>query len=85
MYPPNQQQVWGNQQPPHVVAGAIGNPNPTNQKLWGGNVRRIMGILQIVFGGIELAIGIAVIFVPDPHYFFQDYVGYGIWTGVVFI
>ncbi|KAJ8023593.1 Protein O-linked-mannose beta-1,4-N-acetylglucosaminyltransferase 2 [Holothuria leucospilota] len=81
MYPPNQQQVLGNQQYPHVVTGAIGNQNPTNQKLWGGNVRRIMGILQIVFGGIELAIGIAVIVIPN-YYFYQDYVGWGIWTGV---
>lgn len=75
MYPPNQQH-------PHVVTGAIGNQNRPNQKLWGGNVRRIMGILQIVFGVIELVIGIVVIFVPNNYYYVQDYVGYGIWTGV---
>ncbi|KAJ8023592.1 Membrane-spanning 4-domains subfamily A member 4D [Holothuria leucospilota] len=82
MYRPNQHQVWGNQQYPHIATGAIGNQNPTDQKLWGGNVRRIMGILQIIFGGIELVIGVAVILVDSNYYFRQDYFGYGIWTGL---
>ncbi|KAJ8023375.1 hypothetical protein HOLleu_35800 [Holothuria leucospilota] len=82
MNPPSQQVFLGNQQHPPAAPGLFVNPTIPDGKLWGSNVRRSMGITQIICGGIEFVFGIAVICVPSYYFDGLDYVGWGIWTGV---
>ncbi|KAJ8017377.1 hypothetical protein HOLleu_45263 [Holothuria leucospilota] len=78
MYPSCQPQiVWGNQQYSTVAQGPSSNGN-----LWGSNVRRIMGILQIVCGVTGFAFGVAVICVPLYYFDHVDYAGWGLWNGM---
>lgn len=76
----SQQVILGNQQHPHV--GPFVNPTRPDGSLWGSNVRRSMGIIQIISGGIEFVLGIALICLPTDYFDHIDYVGWGIWTGV---
>ncbi|KAJ8023606.1 hypothetical protein HOLleu_36090 [Holothuria leucospilota] len=78
MYPSCQPQVvWGNQQYSTVTQGPS-----SNGSLWGSNIRRIMGILQIVSGLIGFAFGVAVICVPLRYFDHVDYAGWGLWNGM---
>ncbi|KAJ8023395.1 hypothetical protein HOLleu_35828 [Holothuria leucospilota] len=85
MNSPTQQIFLENQQHPPAAPGLFVNPTRTDGKLWGSNVRRSMGITQIICGGIEFVLGIAVICVNTYFFDFLDYVGWGIWTGVLAI
>ncbi|KAJ8023619.1 hypothetical protein HOLleu_36109 [Holothuria leucospilota] len=73
--------VWRNQQ---NSTDAQRFPSRSDGNLWGSNVRRIMGILQVICGVTELAVGIAVVFVPFGYYYHsKDYAAWGLWNGVV--
>lgn len=53
-----------------------------DERLWEATVRLIIGVLQMIFGVIELVLGIVVVV---PFYSRgYDFVGWGIWNGVVF-
>ncbi|KAJ8023374.1 hypothetical protein HOLleu_35799 [Holothuria leucospilota] len=83
MNPPSQQVFLGNQQHPPAAPRLYVNPTTPDEKLWGSNVRRSMGIRQIICGGIEFVFGIVVIGVHSYFLFDHwDYVGWGIWTGL---
>lgn len=72
--------VWRNQQ---NSTDAQRFPSRSDGNLWGSNVRRIMGILQVICGVTELAVGIAVVFVPFGYYYHsKDYAAWGLWNGV---
>ncbi|KAJ8023298.1 hypothetical protein HOLleu_35676 [Holothuria leucospilota] len=85
MNPPSYSEVvLESQQHPSVSQGLLDNTTRPDGNFWRVNGRRIIGNVQIVIGGIEVALGIAVIFVPDETSTLvnQDYVGWGIWHGV---
>ncbi|KAJ8018335.1 hypothetical protein HOLleu_43733 [Holothuria leucospilota] len=80
MYPSCQPQIlWGNQQ---YSTAAQGPSSRSDGNLWGSNVRRIMGILQIVCGVIGFTFGVAVICVPLRDFDYVDYAGWGLWNGM---
>lgn len=82
MNPPSQQVILENQQHPPVAPRHFVTPTRPNGKLWGSNVRRSMGIVQIICGGIEFVLGIAAICIPTYYFDHIDNVGWGMWTGV---
>ncbi|KAJ8023373.1 hypothetical protein HOLleu_35797 [Holothuria leucospilota] len=82
MNPPSEEVILGNQQHPSAALETFFNPTGPEGKLWGSNVRRRTGIIQIVCRRIEFVLGIAVIFVSANYSNHTDNVGWGVWTGV---
>lgn len=79
--PTYQEAVTESQHFPSVatVHNRVRSPDVT---LWEGEVRRKMGVLQIILGVTEFSLGILVILAPSDY---LDFFGWGIWNGVVFI
>lgn len=59
------------------------NPDATSSKLPGASVRLICGIFQILFGVVQVALGITLLFLPLYYFDRADSKGWGIWNGVV--
>ncbi|KAJ8035906.1 hypothetical protein HOLleu_19727 [Holothuria leucospilota] len=82
MQPSGQQQaLWGNHGYPVVSPVPPTTRSSSDGNLWGSSVRRAMGIIQIISGVIEFALGIALVSLP-LRYFYHDNVAWGIWNGV---
>lgn len=84
MQPSNQQQqvMWGTNAYPVVTSGSLGTQNSSNENLWGSSVRRSMGIIQIICGIIEFALGVTLLCLPLNRYFAFPYVAWGVWNGM---
>lgn len=84
MQPSNQQQqvMWGTSAYPVVTSASLGTQNSSNENLWGSSVRRSMGIIQIICGIIEFALGVTLMCLPLDRYFTFPYVAWGVWNGV---